>query len=311
MTWKWVLAARDHSSLIRLKAYGLPSLLNAVILQWPQGIAVSWQRLCPKRRELRYLITKLRVFCSLVAATKNGPSAPAEAVGRDDTYKGVSNTRAERPMSDYLKAVQERVVIYDGAMGTAIQAYNLPLDEFWGKDGYNDILVLSRPDIVKEIHAKYFEAGADVVETNTFNSSPMDMAEYDMLSQVREINAAAARLAREVASGYSSKGRKRFVAGSMGPTRKLPSLGNISFDEMAAGYTEQAIGLIEGGVDVLLLETCQDILQAKAGLVGIFDALKKTGKNVPVQVQVTLRKVARCCWAPRSARHSLRWRFST
>jgi 5-methyltetrahydrofolate--homocysteine methyltransferase len=193
-------------------------------------------------------------------------------------------------MSDYLKAVQERVVIYDGAMGTAIQAYNLPLDEFWGKDGYNDILVLSRPDIVKEIHAKYFEAGADVVETNTFNSSPMDMAEYDMLSQVREINAAAARLAREVASGYSSKGRKRFVAGSMGPTRKLPSLGNIGFDEMAAGYTEQAIGLIEGGVDVLLLETCQDILQAKAGLVGIFDALKKTGKNVPVQVQVTLQE---------------------
>ena len=111
-----------------------------------------------------------------------------------------------------------------------------------------------------------------------------------MRSQVREINAAAARLAREVASGYSSKGRKRFVAGSMGPTRKLPSLGNIGFDEMAAGYTEQAIGLIEGGVDVLLLETCQDILQAKAGLVGIFDALKKTGKNVPVQVQVTLQE---------------------
>ena len=121
-------------------------------------------------------------------------------------------------MSDYLKAVQERVVIFDGAMGTDIQVYNLPLDDFWGKDGYNDILVLSRPDIVKEIHAKYFEAGADVVETNTFNSSPMDMAEYDMLSQVHEINVAAAKLAREVASGYSSKGRKRFVAGSMGPT---------------------------------------------------------------------------------------------
>ena len=191
-------------------------------------------------------------------------------------------------MSDYLKAVQERVVIYDGAMGTAVQGYNLPLDEFWGKDGYNDILVLSRPDVVKEIHASYLTAGADVVETNTFNSSPMDMAEYDMLDQVRKINAAAAKLAREVTSGYSNKGRKRFVAGSMGPTRKLPSLGNISFDEMAAGYTEQALGLIEGDVDVLLLETCQDILQAKAGLVGIFDALKKSGKNIPVQVQVTL-----------------------
>src|SRR5208337_2907529 len=95
------------------------------------------------------------------------------------------------------------------------------------------------------------------------------------------------KLAREVAASFSN-GRKRFVAGSMGPTTKLPSLGHISFDDMAASYTEQAVALIEGGVDVLLLETCQDILQAKAGLVGIFDALKKTGKNVPVQVQVTL-----------------------
>ncbi len=193
-------------------------------------------------------------------------------------------------MSDYLKAVQERVIIYDGAMGTSVQARNLPLDDFWGKDGYNDILVLSRPDVVKDIHAAYLEVGADVIETNTFNSSPMDMAEDNMADRVHEINMAAAKLAREVASSFSSKGRKRFVAGSMGPTRKLPSLGHISFDEMAAGYTEQAIGLIDGGVDVLLLETCQDILQAKAGLVGIFDALKKTGKNVPVQVQVTLQE---------------------
>jgi 5-methyltetrahydrofolate--homocysteine methyltransferase len=191
-------------------------------------------------------------------------------------------------MSDYLKAVQERVVIYDGAMGTCVQGYNLPLDEFWGKDGYNDILVLSRPDVVKEIHSKYFTAGADVVETNTFSSTRIVMAEYDMAEQVHEVNLAAAKLAREVASSFSSNGRKRFVAGSMGPTTKLPSLGHITLDDMAAAYTEQAVGLIDGGVDVLLLETCQDILQAKAGLVGIFDALKKTGKNVPVQVQVTL-----------------------
>jgi len=189
-------------------------------------------------------------------------------------------------MSDYLKAVQERVVIYDGAMGTAVQAYNLALDEFWGKDGYNDILVLSRPDVVKEIHASYLTAGADVVETNTFSSTRIVMAEYDMAGQVHEVNVAASKLAREVASSFN--GRKRFVAGSMGPTTKLPSLGHIGFDDMAAAYTEQAVGLIEGGVDVLLLETCQDILQAKAGLVGIFDALKKTGKNIPVQVQVTL-----------------------
>src|SRR5579862_3808158 len=191
-------------------------------------------------------------------------------------------------MSDYLKSVQERVVIYDGAMGTCVQSYNLPLDEFWGKDGYNDILVLSRPDVVKDIHAAYFNAGADVVETNTFSSTRIVMAEYEMADRVHEVNLAAAKLAREVASGFSANGRKRFVAGSMGPTTKLPSLGHIGFDDMAAAYTEQAVALVEGGVDVLLLETCQDILQAKAGLVGIFDALNKTGKNVPVQVQVTL-----------------------
>jgi 5-methyltetrahydrofolate--homocysteine methyltransferase len=191
-------------------------------------------------------------------------------------------------MSDYLKAVQERVVIFDGAMGTNIQLRNPSLDDFRGKEGYNDILVLSRPDIIKDIHAAFYQVGCDVVETNTFNSSPMDMVEYDMLGQVHSLNKTAALLAREVATGYSTKGHQRFVAGSMGPTRKLPSLGHISFDEMAAGYTEQALGLIDGGVDVLLLETCQDILQAKAGLVGIFDALKKSGKNIPVQVQVTI-----------------------
>jgi len=101
-------------------------------------------------------------------------------------------------MSDYLKAVQERVVIFDGAMGTCVQSYNLPLDDFWGKDGYNDILVLSRPDVVKEIHAAYFNVGADVVETNTFSSTRIVMAEYDMQDQVHEVNLAAAKLAREV-----------------------------------------------------------------------------------------------------------------
>ena len=191
-------------------------------------------------------------------------------------------------MSEYLKAVQERVVIFDGAMGTNIQLRNPSLDDFQGKEGYNDILVLSRPDIIADIHGAFFDAGCDVVETNTFNSTRIVMAEYDMQDRVHEINVAAAKLARSVADDYSSKGRKRLVAGSLGPTTKLPSLGHISLDDMAAAYTEQALGLIEGGVDVLLLETCQDILQAKAGLVGIFDALKKSGKNIPVQVQVTI-----------------------
>ena len=189
-------------------------------------------------------------------------------------------------MSDFLKAVQERVVIYDGAMGTNIQFRNPSVDDYWGKEGCNELLVLSRPDIIKDIHADFYKVGCDVVETDTFGATRVVLAEYDLQDKVHEINLAAAKLACEVASSFS--GRKRFVAGSMGPTTKLPSLGHISFDDMADSYTEQAVALIEGGVDVLLLETCQDILQAKAGLVGIFDALKQTGKNIPVQVQVTL-----------------------
>ena len=168
-------------------------------------------------------------------------------------------------MSEYLKAVQERVVIFDGAMGTNIQFRNPSVDDFWGKEGYNDILVQSRPDLIKDIHSAFFEVGCDVVETNTFNSTRIVMAEYDMPDKVHEINMAAAKLARSVADDYSSKGRKRFVAGSMGPTTKLPSLGHIGFDAMAAAYTEQALGLIEGGVDLLLLETCQESCRPRLG----------------------------------------------
>ena len=142
-------------------------------------------------------------------------------------------------MSEYLKAVQERVVIFDGAMGTNIQLRNPDFDDFRGKEGYNDILVVSRPDIISDIHAAFFSVGCDVVETNTFNSTRIVMAEYDMADQVHEINLAAAKLARSVADDFSSKGRKRFVAGSMGPTTKLPSLGHITLDDMAAAYTEQ------------------------------------------------------------------------
>ncbi len=190
-------------------------------------------------------------------------------------------------MSDFLKTVQERVVIYDGAMGTSLQARNLTLDDYWAKEGCSEVLVLSRPDVVRDIHAAYFEAGADVVETNTFGGTRIVLGEYDLQDQVHEINKKAALLAREVAAQYSN-GRKRFVAGSMGPTTKLPSLGHIGFDAMAAAFEEQALGLIDGGVDVLLIETCQDILQAKAAIVGVTEAMKKAGKRLPVQVQVTL-----------------------
>src|SRR5258706_9458796 len=191
-------------------------------------------------------------------------------------------------MPDFLQAVKDRVVIYDGAMGTNIQFRNPSVDDFWGKEGCNELLVLSRPDIIKDIHAEFFSVGCDVVETDTFGGARVVLAEYDLQDKVREINVAAAKIAKEVAQQFSTKDKPRFVAGSIGPTTKLPSLGHITFDNMVAGYTEQAVALIEGGVDILLAETCQDLLQAKAVLVGIFDAMQKTGKRLPVTVQVTL-----------------------
>jgi len=157
-----------------------------------------------------------------------------------------------------------------------------------GEEGCNELLSLSRPDIIRDIHAAFFSVGCDVVETNTFGATRVVLAEYGLEDKVAEINQAAAKLAREVAKDFSGDGKPRFVAGSIGPSTKLPSLGHISFDDMAAGYHEQAAALIAGGVDVLLIETCQDVLQGKAALVGVFEALRQAGRRLPVTIQVTL-----------------------
>ena len=195
-------------------------------------------------------------------------------------------------MSDFLQTVKDRVVIYDGAMGTNIQFRNPGVDDFWGKEGCNELLVLSRPDIIKDIHAAFYGVGCDVVETNTFGATRVVLAEYELQDKVAEINLAAAKIAREVAQQFATKDKPRYVAGSIGPTTKLPSLGHITFDNMAAGYEEQALALIAGGVDVLLIETSQDLLQAKAALAGVFDAMQRAGKRLPVTVQVTLEAKA-------------------
>src|ERR1700739_1111547 len=193
-------------------------------------------------------------------------------------------------MADFLQIVRERVVVYDGAMGTNIQLRNPSLDDYWGKENCSEVLVLSRPDIIRDIHAAFFAVGCDIVETNTFGGTRVVLGEFDLKDRVAEINIAAAKLAREVAAQFSTRERPRFVAGSMGPTTKLASLGHIGFDDMAAAYEEQAAALIEGGVDVLLVETAQDLLQAKVGVIGVFEALRKTGKRLPVTVQVTLQE---------------------
>jgi 5-methyltetrahydrofolate--homocysteine methyltransferase len=152
------------------------------------------------------------------------------------------------------------------------------------------VLVLSRPDIIRDIHASFLEVGCEVVETNTFGGTRIVLGEFGLQDRVAEINIKAAKLAREVAQQFSTMDKPRFVAGSIGPTTKLPSLGHIGFDEMAAAYEEQALALIEGGVDILLIETAQDLLQAKVATVGVLEAMRKAGKRLPVTVQVTLQE---------------------
>lgn len=191
-------------------------------------------------------------------------------------------------MSDFLSLLKERVIVYDGAMGTSIQGFDLSLDDYWQKENCSEILTLSRPDVIASIHRSYFEAGADIVETNTFGGSSLVLAEFEMPERTRELNFAAARLARSVADEFATPERPRFVAGSIGPTTKLPSLGHITYDAMLVTYVEQIEALIEGGVDVLLIETCQDLLQAKIALAAAHDAMHNLGKQLPIQIQVTL-----------------------
>jgi 5-methyltetrahydrofolate--homocysteine methyltransferase len=199
-------------------------------------------------------------------------------------------------LADFLSELNSRVLVYDGAMGTNLQKHNLTPEDFWGKEGCNELLVLSRPDVIRDLHASFLEAGCDVIETDSFGSTSIVLAEYGLEARTRELNLAAARLAREVADKYSTPEKPRFVAGSIGPTTKLPSLGHIDYDDMAAAYREQAEALIEGGVDVLLIETCQDLLQAKIALAACQDAMRDaregkipgTGRNVVLQVQITL-----------------------
>jgi 5-methyltetrahydrofolate--homocysteine methyltransferase len=189
---------------------------------------------------------------------------------------------------DFRELLRERVLIFDGAMGTSIQDRSLSLDDFQGKEGCNEILVLSRPQVIREIHASFLAVGCDAVETNTFGASRLVLNEYGLADQAYEINRAAARLAREVAASFSTPSHPRFVVGSIGPGTRLPSLGQIGFDDLVAMHLEQARGLMDGGADVLLVETCQDLLQAKAAIIGCQDAMRVAGSALPLMVQITM-----------------------
>ena len=193
-------------------------------------------------------------------------------------------------MDSYLDAARQKVVIFDGATGTNLQLRDLSADDFGGPEleGCNEYLVVTRPDVVADLHRSFLDVGVDVVETDTFGAFSVVLAEYKIADRAYELNLKAARIARDVADGYG-----KWVAGSMGPGTKLPSLGHIRFADLRDAYEEQARGLLDGGVDLLLVETQYDLLAAKAGIIACRRAMAATGRQVPIQVQVTMETTGR------------------
>ena len=187
-----------------------------------------------------------------------------------------------------LDALRDQVLLADGGMGSRVQALTLDVEaDYWNRENCTEVLNLSRPELVREIHRGYYAAGADMVETNSFGGSPITLAEFDLEDRTHEINKVAAELAREAADSFAD-GRHRWVLGSVGPGTKLPSLGNIAYDPLEAALAAQCAGLIDGGVDAILIETCQDTLQIKAAVNGAKLARRNAGTDTPIFVQVTV-----------------------
>ena len=206
---------------------------------------------------------------------------------------GVSQARPAGQRVGFLErlhAPERPVLVFDGATGTSLQQMNLTAEDFGGAalEGCNEFLVVTRPDAVQAVHRQFLEVGADVIETDTFGATSLVLAEYDIADQAFVLNQRAAALAREMADAYSTPEKPRFVAGSIGPTTKLPTLGHVDFDTMRASFQEQAEGLLAGDVDLFIVETCQDVLQIKAALQGIEDAFTNTGQRRPLMVSVTM-----------------------
>ena len=211
-------------------------------------------------------------------------------------------------MKSLYDVIKERILVLDGAMGTMIQAYNLKEEDFRGErfknyptslKGNNDLLSITQPQIISEIHKKYLEAGADILETNTFSSNSISMADYNMEDLVYELNFESAKIAKKLSNEYSIKdlSKPRFVAGSIGPTNKTASMSPdvsdpgfraITFDELVISYTEQIKGLVDGGVDILLLETIFDTLNAKAALFAIDTYMENNKLDIPLMVSGTI-----------------------
>jgi 5-methyltetrahydrofolate--homocysteine methyltransferase len=193
-------------------------------------------------------------------------------------------------MKNFLDILKEKIVVFDGATGSTFQTYELNADDFGGKEleGCNEYLCISKPDAVKRLHTYFLDAGADVIETNTFGSTSIVLKEYNIANLDYELSKKAAEIAKQCAMDYSNNGKPRFVAGSIGPTTKLPSLGHISYSEMSESFYRQMSGLFDGGVDLFCIETCQDILQSKAALSAAMKLFSEKKKKLPVIVSVTV-----------------------
>lgn len=198
-------------------------------------------------------------------------------------------------MDNYRDIIGRRLIVFDGATGSNLQLRDLTPDDFGGEhlEGCNEALVLSRPDVIAELHDSFLKVGVDAIETDTFGAFSVVLAEYGIADKAYEINLKAAQIARDVAAGYATKNKPRYVAGSIGPGTKFPSLGQIRFADLRDSYEEQCRGLLDGGVDLLLIETMFDLLTAKAAVVAARRAMLATGRDVPIQVQVTMELTGR------------------
>ena len=259
-------------------------------------MAVGWELIVP--RLVREAGLKEPPAGRGAGAAGSRPSVRVRA--RADRPAAAASAPARHTDRRYLDALAERVVVFDGAMGTAVQSLELTAADFGGEEhqGCIDYLAVRRPDVIEAIHASFLEAGCDAIETCTFRSNRLTLAEYGLEERAPEINRAAAELARRVADRFAAGGRRRFVAGSVGPSGMLPSssdpdLSAVSFDDLADVFCEQAEALIRGGCDLLLVETSQDMLEVKAAIAGARRAFALTGARIPLQVQVTLDTAGR------------------
>src|SRR5580765_3592755 len=193
-------------------------------------------------------------------------------------------------MPNFLDLLKEKIVVFDGAMGTYLQSLSLPIEDWGGPnfENFSENLLYTCPDVVENVHKRFLDVGCDVIETNSFGGSEVVLKEFGIAEKTYDVNFKAAELAKRIASDYSTNDKPRFVAGSIGPGTKLPTLGHITYPALKDAYRQQVAGLIDGGSDVLIVETCQDLLQTKAALAAIFEHFEKTKTRIPVIAQVTI-----------------------